>query len=932
MRTRRSVAAFALTLAATLLTGLGGIPSSNRAVAAAPSTGSNLTKTVTATRTHLVDGKDVPVESRTVSVTVSATTGLKDRQGIAVAWTGAHPTGGIYADPNVGSAARQEYPMVLLQCRGTDSVTVPAAQQVSPSTCWAPSEIERYTSNFGTAFPAWRVDRYGSVADRGQNPGTPSPRPASCGSVPASERWVHFTAANGADYPGGSLDCGGVPPEATAVDGTLSLPDNTTFAASDSSGSGSARFNIRDAQDNASIGCSDTIACALVAIPILGISCDVAGAATPNLPSTDVPTVGAEADQAKADCTQTGFYAPGALASSNAPHNQAAVSGSLWWSASNWRNRISFPLTLAKPGTACQQSGNSQVDVYGSELLIQATTQWQPGLCRSAVTAGFKHVQTGEPQARNLLGLKTIEAAFTSDPAMPGYSTPTAHAPVAVSGFAISYAVDDANQRSVAQLNLTPRLLAKLLTESYPAEIAIQSSYTYTAPGSKTADTSMRRNPLNLSLDPEFIALNPGIRHGVPNTEGAATLLSIASDSDVVQALTSYINADNLARSWLDGTPDPWGMTVNPNYRGISLPVNSWPLLDTFEPRDWYVASQNQCLVDSPSAYLPLVAAPMSRLASISLTMQFAIQNSQTVCYQPFQGTSSGEKLVARGRQPGGFRFMLAVTSLGDAERFALNTASLQTNSVPGPDTEFTSAANRVFVAPTADSLAAAARTLKSDASSKSWPIDYVKLRDGSANAAYPGLMVVYADVPTSGLPAADATSYSGFLSYVAGPGQIPGPAAGQLASGYLPITEANGLGQLARYTKAAAIAVGQQKGQVPTLDGVLPSTTPQKNPSATPSASTSSSVGNSVPGQGSLASVQSPATAVAAASTNSATPATAAGASGSRQQPLRSLGSTVGLRDGLSGALLILLIALVVLGPVAVPLIIFLTRRRSAL
>ena len=33
-----------------------------------------------------------------------------------------------------------------------------------------------------------------------------------------------------------------------------------------------------------------------------------------------------------------------------------------------------------------------------------------------------------------------------------------------------------------------------------------------------------------------------------------------------------------------NGTPDQWGMVVNPAYKGIPLPVDQWPLLSTFEP------------------------------------------------------------------------------------------------------------------------------------------------------------------------------------------------------------------------------------------------------------------------------------------------------------------------------------------------------------
>ncbi len=93
----------------------------------------------------------------------------------------------------------------------------------------------------------------------------------------------------------------------------------------------------------------------------------------------------------------------------------SAVSGSLWWSPSNWDNRITVPLTFAVPADACSvvNSGPSQVvDVYGSELMIQATSQWAPNFCTSQSSFSFVHVQTGEPEARNLVASGGAEAGL----------------------------------------------------------------------------------------------------------------------------------------------------------------------------------------------------------------------------------------------------------------------------------------------------------------------------------------------------------------------------------------------------------------------------------------------------------------------------------------------------------------------------------------
>jgi hypothetical protein len=552
-----------------------------------------------------------------------------------------------------------------------------------------------------------------------------------------------------------------------------------------------------------------------------------------------------------------------------------AVSGSLWWSQSNWRNRIVIPISFAPSDDVCASSSSPSADIYGSEILVAATTSWLPAFCRGAKATPIKHVQTGEPQARNLLETSSIEAAFTSRARPDGYSRPVAHAPVAVSGFGIAYSIDDARGDQYSSLKLTQRLLAKLLTQSYPAIPAVKSGY-----------AGLSGNPLDISLDPEFIALNPGIRKGVYAGVTAATIYSISSDSDVMYALTAYLAADPETRQWLDGAPDPWGMKVNPSYLKIALPVDSWPQLDTFEPTSLYETGSNACLKDAPVPFLPLVASPTSRLASIAQAMQYSLAQSQVVCVQPFPGTSVGQKLTGLGRQSSGFRFMLGITSLADAARFGLDTAALMTNVTSGAGSAFVSAGGRGFVAPTPTSLRAAAALLATGSSVVDWQLPYATIASDPRGArAYPGTMVVYADVPTSGLVARDAAAYARFLTYASSVGQRPGPRQGQLPDGYLPMTKANGLERLAGYTARSAEYVRAQKGGTPPLVAPAPDPTPDPTPSPTTGTGTGSHAGSGspvTPGSGTSATpaphASAAPTAVAVAPVALRTPAVAAG------------------------------------------------------
>jgi hypothetical protein len=330
-------------------------------------------------------------------------------------------------------------------------------------------------------------------------------------------------------------------------------------------------------------------------------------------------------------------------------------------------------------------------------------------------------------------------------------------------------------------------------------------------------------NPLNITTDPEFEALNPGIPTLTAAHFAAGELISLSENSDVLEALTTYINDDPTARAWLNGTSsgepavcnsagvyqaggtDPCSaMVVNPAYKGISLPVDQWPLLSSWESQGYDNSQLVQfCLQDTPEPFDTLLAAPLGSLERISQSMQFENANSTTICSPDAPGVPNS--LSGTGTQSTGHYFMIGITPLADDERYDLQTASLQTTS-------------GTFVPPSNASMEAATNLLQPDPTSGTWPITYKQFETAAGSAAYPGTMVVYAAVPTSGLPAAAATDYAALLTFAAGPGQTPGEGVGQLPPGYLPLTGADGLGGLAAYTVAAAADVAAQNGQVPPL------------------------------------------------------------------------------------------------------------------
>ena len=135
---------------------------------------------------------------------------------------------------------------------------------------------------------------------------------------------------------------------------------------------------------------------------------------------------------------------------------------------------------------------------------------------------------------------------------------------------------------------------------------------------------------------------------------------------------------------------------------------------------------------------------------------------------------------------------MIGVTSLADADRYQINSAALQTtnaNTFVAPERRLDAGGDR-------RSSSRTRRPAPGRCRDDSWA------RRKKAAAAYPGTMVVYAAVPTTGLPH-DRRQGLRRRCCASRPARVrrPGLGVGELPPGYLPLTKANGLGELAGYT-----------------------------------------------------------------------------------------------------------------------------------
>ena len=96
------------------------------------------------TRTFVdADGAKETVSDYQVTVKADQTKNLRGRQRIRISWSGAQPSGGRASNPYGEKGLAQEYPVVVMQCRGRDGAGVPAAQRLRPETCWTASVAQR---------------------------------------------------------------------------------------------------------------------------------------------------------------------------------------------------------------------------------------------------------------------------------------------------------------------------------------------------------------------------------------------------------------------------------------------------------------------------------------------------------------------------------------------------------------------------------------------------------------------------------------------------------------------------------------------------------------------------------------------------------------------------------------------------------------------
>jgi hypothetical protein len=696
---------------------------------------------------------------KNLSVTVSQTQNI-GHQGITVKWQGATPT-------NLLTGPQSQF-LQMMECYG-DSSSGP-----DPEDCayGSPSLINPNggagdrggyfcsTSSPSTANPP------GSIGDpdpgAGCDPYEPGP-----GSQPGSQTPSHCdaqAATQGAGCPQGLFYVPFVPANGSPIWGQTNLAqqfnefdtNEVQDAITNSHGSGQAEFDALTNTEAPWLGCGalesngHTRDCWLVIVP--------RGQYEPN-----------------------GYSVHGTIVP-NGYVNSSPVS------ASNWAQRIQIHLSYTPLGTACNPLTASSRLVEGSQVATRAMSSWVFPL-NQAAHCNRIYIFTSTPETQTTHDLITagteVGMAFTTIPigseaAREGLPPPTLpkilYAPVAVTALDFGFNINERGTGAVTTpVNLTPRLLAKAVTQVYrndlPDYVGINSVKFPGPPWS-------RGNPLNITKDPAFQRINSAVAQSADGWPLAPLLVGDRSSDN--QRIWQWIQSDSKTTSWLNGTADPSDPVIaDPEY--VHFKLGKPPASDSF-PQDYtgsitcleYEGSASACDgkpdAELNSQYLLPVADGFDYAANTVLSAVDKASTGSSWNGQAIAPDGSDGWWSTVGYEPPGQLFMWALSDTPDTAAYGLIPGNLCGPSGTG------------CVGPSIESVTKALNSATTD-SQGLLQVNPARVPAGG----YPLVDVVYAAVPTN-QSAAALNDYADLIQDAVGPGQTTGTAPGDLPPGYLPL------------------------------------------------------------------------------------------------------------------------------------------------
>jgi hypothetical protein len=391
---------------------------------------------------------------------------------------------------------------------------------------------------------------------------------------------------------------------------------------------------------------------------------------------------------------------------------------------------------------------------------------------------------------------------------------PLAYAPVAIAGVALTFAIDrepnpntenpqyrDRAGLPFTEMKLTPRLVAKLLTASYLDALPNRADKNHLGRDSD-GDGDIDWNPRTIVWDPEFREINdPEWSEQVIIGASIADALLPAGRLDTAVRLWEYVLADPDARAWLDGADDGHGMRVNPWYStnpdvhpqgvGLALPAEDFPKADPVtKPDETTTGGTGEINLVTWRPYTPSLAEGAHHV----LRGDGLILGNWEPLPLPAKFGKSQRNLFGTQR-------VIGLTSTPAASLYHTVTASLRNPAGQ-------------FVAPTQDSLAAAAAAMTPNAAQPK--VLQYDLRGDAVRAAttsYPLAMPVYAALNPKQADEDLRGVYANLIRYAVEDGQTPGTDVGELPPGYAPLPNS-------WVDQALAMADAIERGSLPQQGG----------------------------------------------------------------------------------------------------------------
>ena len=216
-------------------------------------------------------------------------------------------------------------------------------------------------------------------------------------------------------------------------------------------------------------------------------------------------------------------------------------------------DRTLVPLRFRKSSGDCPPVTHFDLQLETESSAAAAFYQWAADVCtgQGAFTVDVTNTSSNAARAQFFAG--NVDIGVSSLPPQPAELPPDPRAyavtPVDLTAIVVAYnIVDPVTGQQITDVTLTPRLVARLLSDT---------------------------DVLTFFNDPEFKKLNP--HHHFPSS--AAEPGVRAEQNADTWIVTNWLESDPDARSFLNGH-DRYGIKVNPAWRGVQYPT------DVFEARN----------------------------------------------------------------------------------------------------------------------------------------------------------------------------------------------------------------------------------------------------------------------------------------------------------------------------------------------------------